>query len=285
MSRASVIRELGRPVAFYPGLARILGIEETLFFVQLMYWGERTDNAEQWVFKSADEWESEIALTYRQQARVRDRLKEIGILKERTDRPNHRIYFRIDWDAYETFAASGFDAPPDVQQATAEQQRVMDLKVPVQRKDAPPYAKIYAYLAEKLPDLKRRSAPARDRNIKRFWSHNRHDFAAIEKLVANVTQSDYLNSRNGHKFSGRLDLNWIFDPPKAEKIMEGDYDNERMTFALEQDAPPVSMLVRVWLEADRKVGTVPQNQIGEGKQFIEVGTDERSGYPKVVRVA
>lgn len=280
--RAQVLRELGRPVAFYPGLARVLGIEETIFFVQLMYWSERTDNSEGWVYKTAQEWEHELALSYRQQMRVRDRLKELCILLEKNDRIKHRLYFRIDWDQYEVFAARAFGAP--VGDAPPQAQADLKLGDAKARKGAPPYALIYNLLAQELPELKRRNAPARDRNIRKFWNANGRDMECIRQLVRLVKESDFLNSRNGHTFKGRLDLNWIFDPEKAEKIIAETYSNEAMAFALDDGGDgDAGEIVRVWLVSENKAGMVPKKQIGEGKAFLEVGTDERSGLASVIK--
>lgn len=283
MTRAQAIRELGRPVAYYPGLARIVGIEEAIFLMQLIYWSERTDDAEGWVYKTAAEWEQELAMTYTQQARVRTRLKELGVLAEKYKRLKHRMFFRVDWEGYEQLTGRTFGAEAG-QGAPEGPQAVLPMEVPVGRKGAVPYAQIYAVLARELPEMKGRSAPARDRNVRKFWNLNGKTIECVEKLCTRIKASDYLNSRNGHKFGGRLDLNWIFLPDKAAAILAGNYDNDSMAFALQSDAgSEVTKLTRVWLVAERRAANVAGQDIGEGKPYMVTG-QHSSGIPEVVKV-
>lgn len=98
---AAALETLGRPIVFYPSIANVLGIKETLFVCQLVYWMPRAtnDRGEGWVFKSAEEWEEETGLTYKEQIRVREVLREQGILEEESKRSEHRIYFRVNFEA------------------------------------------------------------------------------------------------------------------------------------------------------------------------------------------
>lgn len=281
MTRGQALRELGRPIAYYPGLARLIGVEEAIFFLQLLYWSERTQNGDGWVFKSSSEWELELAISYKQQLRVRHRLKEIGVLQEREEKLKHRVYFKIDWHGYEAFLAGALDGAEAAPRQPAQGDLEMD--VPSQSKGSPPYAQIYALLGRLLPQCKAtRAAPARDRNIKKFWRDNGKRTEPFETLAKLVNESDYLNSRGGHTFPGKLDLNWIFNPEKTEKIMAGSYANEAMSFALAETGQ-VTMLREVWNETDGKRMNVPVNQIGNGKAYLDTGRDAATGLPKVAR--
>ena len=86
---------LGRIVSLYPKLAKAVGIPEAIFLQQLRYWTGRSKRDGGWVYKSADEWEEETGLTYRQQGRVRKQLKKLGVIEERLARREHRLYFRL----------------------------------------------------------------------------------------------------------------------------------------------------------------------------------------------
>ena len=85
----------GRVIAFLPGLAKIIGREESLFVQQFLHWTPYASNPDGWVYKTTIEIEDETSLTYKEQIRVRDRLKNLGILEERYERLNHRMYYRI----------------------------------------------------------------------------------------------------------------------------------------------------------------------------------------------
>ena len=94
VSRA--LRGLGRPIAYYPAIARLIGMKEAVVLGQLVYWSPRASNVDGWVYKSAEEMEEETGLSYKEQRRVRDRLVALGFIQERHAREEHRLYFRVD---------------------------------------------------------------------------------------------------------------------------------------------------------------------------------------------
>jgi hypothetical protein len=89
------MRRLGRQVSFYPSLAKLVGIKEAIFLQQLVYWTPKSRNERGWIYKSAEDLEEETSLTYREQQRVRTTLKKRGLIEERYDRSEHRLYFRV----------------------------------------------------------------------------------------------------------------------------------------------------------------------------------------------
>lgn len=100
MSPLDTIRSIGRPLAYYPAMAKhVGGVNAAIFLGQLMYWDERTDNV-LGVHKSSEQWEEETGLTAKQQALVRSGLKKLGLLIETNRRLEHRIYFKLDHDAF-----------------------------------------------------------------------------------------------------------------------------------------------------------------------------------------
>lgn len=99
MKLSDFLTGVGRPVAFYPGLAKALGsIKQAIFVCQLAYWKDKGDDPNGWIYKTAEEIETETALTYKEQTKVRDDLKAINALEERYARTEHKMYFRINWD-------------------------------------------------------------------------------------------------------------------------------------------------------------------------------------------
>lgn len=91
------LKRLGRPVVFYPSVAKLIGMGESIFLAQLLYWTPRARNemGDGWIYKSAEELEEETGLTYRQQRLVRRRLRKFGFLEECNRRTEHRLYFRV----------------------------------------------------------------------------------------------------------------------------------------------------------------------------------------------
>ncbi|MEM5384162.1 hypothetical protein VSR68_11290 [Paraburkholderia phymatum] len=101
MKLADLLREIGRPIAYHPGLApKLGGVNAAVLFGQLFYWQARTQNP-LGVFKTADELLEETGLSYEEQRTARKALRTRGVLVETNKRLEHKLYFRIDEDALE----------------------------------------------------------------------------------------------------------------------------------------------------------------------------------------
>jgi hypothetical protein len=105
---------LGRPVVFYPSLAHMLhSVNAAVMLAQLLYWTPRaSDDADGWVYKSADEWTRETSLSYKEQRKARQRLVRLRVMEERNDRLNHRLYFRVNAKILNDLTAIWFAAYP-----------------------------------------------------------------------------------------------------------------------------------------------------------------------------
>lgn len=101
---SEALKRLGRPVVFYPSLARLVGIKEAIMLAQLVYWTPRSKNEQGWVYKSAEDLEEETSLTYREQRRARETLCNKGLIEEQFRREEHRLYFRVIPDAVDALA-------------------------------------------------------------------------------------------------------------------------------------------------------------------------------------
>ena len=110
------LRAAGRPIAYYPQLAKPLGgVNAVILFSHFLYWNERSDCA-LGVYKSAAEIEDETGLSVQEQRTARKRLRDLGVLIETEKRIEHRIYFRLDETAFDalmdaTFANGGCNIP------------------------------------------------------------------------------------------------------------------------------------------------------------------------------
>lgn len=103
----AAIKKLGRPMTYYPGLARLVGFKESIFLCQLVYWTPRCAASEKglgWIFKSVEEMEEETALGYKEQIRIRKSLVEQGLINEDYDRETHRLYFKVAVEKLDSLA-------------------------------------------------------------------------------------------------------------------------------------------------------------------------------------
>lgn len=106
MRIADVLRELGRPIAYYPYLSRYLGgVNACVLFCQLFYWQDKA-TSELGVHKTSAELQAETGLSYEEQRAARAALRSSGVLIETEKRIEHKIYFRIDEDALERLLSS-----------------------------------------------------------------------------------------------------------------------------------------------------------------------------------
>lgn len=111
MSKLSgFLRNIGRPIAFYPQLTKITGrATATILFCQLFYWEDKGTLGDGWIYKTSQEIEQETGLSYTEQHGARQVLVKLGILIEKYDRLNHRMLFKIDkerlddiWEEHES---------------------------------------------------------------------------------------------------------------------------------------------------------------------------------------
>lgn len=122
MRLSDSLKQLGRPVVFYPRLADVFGIPESIFISHFVYWSDKGIDPEGWIYKSIEEITEETGLSYEQQRRIRRELTAAAkgakgrklrrrfpdpILEERYDRTAHLMYFRIDFEALDRAFSQG----------------------------------------------------------------------------------------------------------------------------------------------------------------------------------
>lgn len=99
----ATLKDIGRPIAYLPNLARVFGVTETILLCQLLYWldaadreGEEDDEWTGEVWKSPAEFTRELGFSYKAQLTARRNLKALGILSERVEPLEHTTYFRLN---------------------------------------------------------------------------------------------------------------------------------------------------------------------------------------------
>lgn len=87
-----------RSFTIHPDVMRLVGgINEAVFLENIIQWLPRHARDKE-IYKSVEEIETETTLTKKQQSLARKNLIEIGALKERYSRAEHKVYFAIDID-------------------------------------------------------------------------------------------------------------------------------------------------------------------------------------------
>ena len=101
MKPSELLRIIGKPIAYYPQLAKPLGgVNASLLFGHFFYWNDK-GHSELGVYRTADEIEVETGLSRDEQRTARRKLRERGVLIETEKRIEHRIYYKLDLDRFD----------------------------------------------------------------------------------------------------------------------------------------------------------------------------------------
>ena len=101
MKPSELLRIIGKPIAYYPQLAKPLcGVNASLLFGHFFYWNDK-GRSELGVYRTADEIEVETGLSRDEQRTARRKLRELGVLIETEKRIEHRIYYKLDLDRFD----------------------------------------------------------------------------------------------------------------------------------------------------------------------------------------
>lgn len=101
MRPSESLKVAGRPIAYYPKLAKPLGsVNAAILFGHFFYWHDKTENS-LGVYRTAEEIEDETGLSVQEQRTARDKLKKRGVLIETEKRIEHRIYYKLDLNAFD----------------------------------------------------------------------------------------------------------------------------------------------------------------------------------------
>ena len=102
------LADIGRPVAYYPQLARAVGsVNAAIMLCQLLYWDGKQHDSDGWVVKTSAELEAETGLSRREQDTARRLLRTLGIVEERLAGLPAKLQYRVAhdvldrvWEAY-----------------------------------------------------------------------------------------------------------------------------------------------------------------------------------------
>jgi hypothetical protein len=98
MKISNVIVNLGRVVAFYPGLKVITGsTTSSILLCQLLYWSNKTRD-DGWIYKDRYELIEETGLTYNEQLTAKKALSTLGLISYQPRPLEHTSRYRVNTD-------------------------------------------------------------------------------------------------------------------------------------------------------------------------------------------
>lgn len=130
----ATIKDSGGPtnaVSIPRELVRFMGdYESAAMMAQIFYWTDRTDDPDGWIYKTAEDWNTELCLSAAQVRRVSKRLMEVGIEIVFKKNPQHGraplYHYRLDWDVFK----KAFLHFLDIQQCSSSTTCTPDIEEP-----------------------------------------------------------------------------------------------------------------------------------------------------------
>lgn len=127
--------DLGRVVAYYPGLKRMTGtINSAILLCQLIYLCSKSKDSG-WVSKDSDELEEDTGLTYYEQRTARKILTDMNLIEERENRLIHKIAFKVNEDVlnalWEELHAPQYTPEKKEQEQKQEKEKVEEIKTEI----------------------------------------------------------------------------------------------------------------------------------------------------------
>ena len=95
MKPSDIMLNIGRPVAYYAGFAKRWGPAAGAFFSQMFYWTDKQKDKDGWIYKTQEDIEEETGLSQDSQLTARNRLKAAGVMEEKYNRIEHKLYYRV----------------------------------------------------------------------------------------------------------------------------------------------------------------------------------------------
>ena len=103
MRLGDYLRELGRPVMYWPSLCPVVGgVNATIFLCHLLWWSDKGDDPDGWIYKTQDAITAETGLTRREQDTARAKLIDLGLVEIDRRGVPATLYYRVDFDKLES---------------------------------------------------------------------------------------------------------------------------------------------------------------------------------------
>ena len=272
---SGIIRSLGRPISFYPGLAKKVGISEAIFLGQLIYWTPKGRNEDGWIYKSAEEIETETSIPYRTQVRLRERLKAMNLIEESYAREEHNLYFRIKEETLDALVS--------------DEEHLTERQVPPDKVAGATCQDGSSHLTERQVDIGAVSTSKNTTGITPSGSDGTSKPKPTETAKPTKVDPDVVFEDARREFRRHArDVGW-------EATNFGDLTAENRTLwahvVKEHGKDAVLAAVKTWMEEQRDM---PKkfNPVGKFikriKEYIEAaaeaGSDEGDGYPDLSKV-
>jgi len=102
MRLGDYLRDLGRPVIYWPSLCPVVGgVNATILLCHLIWWGDKGHDPDGWIYKTQEAIASETGLTRREQDTAKAKLRDLGLVEIARRGVPPILHYRVDLDMLE----------------------------------------------------------------------------------------------------------------------------------------------------------------------------------------
>ncbi len=222
------LRIVGKPIAFYPEIAKKIGsINATIFLCQFLYWEGKQECKERWIYKSQIEIYNETGLSRRKQENVRSTLKKLGILEEELKGSPPLVHFKFNWEILDKILSDetvNFDEP-DEQAETTDEEVVSQVDTMYQNNTVSQNETKYSEIIGKWNDFARKNnlqtiSKLTDKRRRKINARLKEKDFDLDRLFELIPKSKFLLGSKGWK----VNFDWLLkNNENYIQILEGGY--------------------------------------------------------------
>ena len=99
MRLSDFIQGVGQPFPYYPAIAKLIGVKECIFLCRLIWWTGMEKAGDGWIYKTQLDFQNETGMSFDEQSNARKNLKRLGLLEERHQRLQHKMFYKVNLEA------------------------------------------------------------------------------------------------------------------------------------------------------------------------------------------
>lgn len=248
---------LGKPIVYYPSLAKIIGVKETIFLCQILFWAGKGPDG--WIYRTLDQIEDETGLSQKEIRRIRHNLSATNLLEQKHDPSKHKLFLRpkLDeindaWEKKEKLEypneegvvaerastsscpkgkdylpkGQGLDLSPNVRTESTEDNPsgITEVNSPLEvqeNQEVLELLKAWEITEFPYPRLitAGRKKVLKARFSEKFFREN------WREALARICESTFCKGQNDRRWTASFD--WFLKPETLTRILEGLYDPKR----------------------------------------------------------
>ncbi len=224
---------VGRPIAYYPEIAKIIGVKATIFLCQFLYWQGKQDDPEGWIYKTQEEIYEETGLSRKEQESSRRKLKDLGILEEKVEGVPPIVHYRFNWEELDKLICSKRSVQY-VQKGQISMSKTDKYTIYTETTTENTYigSEFENYKSKWNTFAKDNNLPTinlmTDKRIRKLKARLKNKNFDFDRLLELIPKSSFL--LGGNKSGWKIDFDWLIEnDDHFIRILEGGYGISQKT--------------------------------------------------------